>query len=231
MIAVPAPGGGISCIDSREVSRDDYASFLAAAPPIAAQPALCQQNGTFVPNPICTGTGSFYQGPGAGSHPQECVDWCDARAFCDWAGKRLCGAGDGGAVGVKDATNAKVDTWFNACSSGGTHAFPYGDSFQLGVCNENGKTSTSGGIAYPGCQADGAYAGVFDLSGNVAEWEDACFAAGDADMCLVRGGFYGKIYNSLDDGKAVRCDDGISPSHAIERMIEATGLGFRCCAR
>ena len=68
----------------------------------------------------------------------------------------------------------------------------------------------------PSCQ--GGYPGLFDMSGNAAEWEDAC---DDFAGCRVRGG-------GFSDKKA---QDLACAADRVElRMFKADDVGFRCCS-
>ena len=72
-----------------------------------------------------------------------------------------------------------------------------------------------------GCQSpDTSYDGVFDLIGNVEEWEDNCgTASGAQDVCNPRGLSYGM-------GAAMpTCS---SDSYATRGEASAI-RGFRCC--
>src|SRR5262249_39830790 len=85
LIAVPPPSGGRFCIDATEVTNAQYAAFLATNPQTSLQPARCTSwNGTYA---------GAYVGPltGRDDYPVVGVTWCDAFAYCKWAGKRLCG--------------------------------------------------------------------------------------------------------------------------------------------
>lgn len=63
--------------------------------------------------------------------------------------------------------------------------------------------------------------GVFDLSGNVAEWDNCCDAfSGKWDLCRLRGGSYDAsefLLTCADDDSALR---EASPEY----------VGFRCCS-
>jgi formylglycine-generating enzyme required for sulfatase activity len=130
---VPVCGG--YCIDATEVTRDQYAAWLGTSPVTGGQPAYCSWNTSFTP--------SCEWPPGAkGARPVVCVDWCDAYAYCKAVGKRLCGKIGGGSNGYSDFADARVSQWYNACSSGGAHTYPYGGAgaggtsgYQATTCN------------------------------------------------------------------------------------------------
>src|SRR6185295_16488134 len=119
--------------------------------------------------------------------PVVCVDFCDAFAYCALVGKRVCGAIGGGRGRFGSATDATSSQWFAACSGGGKHAYPYGDTYEGSACNgidKGGNLVDTGSIA----TCVGGYPGLFDMSGNVYEWEDACTGEQGTTVCHVRGG-------------------------------------------
>jgi formylglycine-generating enzyme required for sulfatase activity len=62
---------------------------------------------------------------------------------------------------------------------------------------------------------------IYDLSGNVWEWEDACGTNGPNDPCLLRGGCF------ISPEEHMRCDfQNITQG----RSYRNTTIGFRCCA-
>ena len=111
----------------------------------------------------------------------------------------------------------------NACSSGGQHLFTFGDwsgpeSGQL--CNSAlVQLSTTVPVqTKAGCHSPTSnYAGVFDLTGNVGEWEDSCDSG---DLCHVRGGSF---------EKSVQTDLGCGANRSLPRNSVAPDVGFRCC--
>jgi len=124
----PSSGGptpvnaGSFCIDSTEVTKGQYAAFLATTPSTAGQPAACANNTSFAPAAA---------GPGGTSDPVVEIDWCDAVAFCTWAKKKLCNeqqwstACNGtfaGVTAIKDGVEEWVDncTGDNCPARGGT---------------------------------------------------------------------------------------------------------------
>jgi formylglycine-generating enzyme required for sulfatase activity len=212
---------GSYCIDSTEVTEAQYAAFVNAAPRIDAG-VSCAWNKELEPDtvPACRWDPAKFP-----NLPVTCVDWCDAYSYCLWAGKRLCGAIDGGPIAWArgDDTNPAKDQWYQACSRGGELVYPYGDLFDAGACNGSEKNvlKVLDAGSLPTCA--GGYPGLFDMVGSAFEWEDSCDGVGGAtDVCKNRGGswFWGDItYNScagtgLGDSRGDRYPD----------------VGFRCCS-
>lgn len=206
---IPIPTPTTYYVDSTEVTVAQYRQFLAAkGSDTSGQPAVCAWN-------------TAYWGGGAfdpDNYPITSVDWCDATAFCSWAGKHLCGAIGGGAVASASALDQTKSQWFLACGGPGGASHPNNSS----VCNSSsGNGGTAPVATYPGCE--GHYAGLFDLEGNVAEWIDSCdLAEGGAnpqnDQCYLAGG------NWIDSQSY--CDE----DYSYPRSETAPTFGFRCCA-
>ena len=210
-------------IDVTEVTQGQYDAWLATKP---ALPASTDPNCGYVESYAEQGAG--YTGTDADHHPVVYVDWCDAYAYCLGVGKRLCGAiGGGGYDGdYEDATRSQ---WYRACSSGGAYRYPYGNTFQPSYCDGselwNGDPSTFETVAVgslPNCVTSAAgYAGVYDLLGNVDEWEDGCDGPGRSAWCCSRGGSFVNSDGSLNCG----C------GYDIVRYEANSVAGFRCCSR
>lgn len=225
MVRVPAPDGTTYCIDSTEVTNSQYMEFLhskgsgpSGGSDTSGQDPQCSWNTAYEPQAsICAAQFDAYARP---DYPMVCIDWCDAFAFCKWAGKHLCGKIGGGGNSYLDYANATTSQWFNACSKGGTLVYPYGNTFDANACNgapvSLNRTVVVGSM--PKCE--GGYQGLFDLSGNVWEWEDSCEgASGSGDVCRVRGG----SVNDFNQGLSCGSD------YADPRSVAGGGLGFRCC--
>jgi formylglycine-generating enzyme required for sulfatase activity len=202
---------GSFCIDSTQVTNGQYADFLAQDG--GAMPAACSYKTTHVPD----------SWPAARvDTPVTYIDWCDAYAFCTWAGKRLCGkVGGGPSTSLADNT----DQWYAACSHGddGAHAYAYGNSFVLGTCNTP-ESSDAGDIvpvaSLPLCV--GGYPGLHDMIGNVYEWEDSCVGtSGESDLCVTRSG-------SWNDPTGP--DDNCANAGSSARNFTQPDFGFRCCS-
>jgi formylglycine-generating enzyme required for sulfatase activity len=214
-------GGAVSfCIDATEVTRGEYARFLStlgAAPP--AQSPRCAWNASFIP------TRSWPPQPFEEALPVVGVDWCDAYAFCAWAGKRLCGALGGGPVATSDSLDPSRSQWMYACTAAGTRKYAYGDTYDPTRCNTAGTGVVDAG-SLPACV--GGYPGIFDMSGNVEEWEDSCDLgdAGENDTCRLHGG-------SFNDGTFpanYACAVFNIDAFAERRSTTSIDLGLRCCS-
>ena len=214
---VPA---GSFCIDSTEVTVAQYTAFLTAkAGSTSGQPALCSWNTTFLP---------FGWPPtGAQDLPVGFANWCQAYMYCEWAGKRLCGAPAGGSANPYEWYDPTQSEWFAACShdNDGVHTYPYGNTYSPTLCNGEGYDAGQTVPSVATCQ--GGYPGAFDMSGNVFEWEDSCAPAvnggtlsGATDYCHTRGGAFDQNSTTL------RCDDGT----LFSRQSQGADIGFRCCS-
>jgi sulfatase modifying factor 1 len=211
MVLVPGYQGGPSfCIDSTEVTDSQYVAFLSASD-AGAQPSYCAFNSGFIPSGGAPPSDDF---------PVVFVNWCDAYAYCAWAGKRLCGGIGGGSVRYQasDGSDPTKDQWYAACSQDGMLQYPYGMTSQPGYCD----VPPSGGRVQVGAftLCVGGYPGMFDMVGNVQEWEDSCSdTMGSMDSCVLRGGSF------------------LNPNNAncphyqlvIQRDFENDDIGFRCC--
>jgi formylglycine-generating enzyme len=237
MVLVPdglpadAPDGYGYWIDTTEVTREQYAAWLATDPSPADQPAWCLPwNSSYEP------TCGWPVGDSP-NHPVVCIDWCDAYSYCQGVGKRLCGriGGGGDGAGYWDAQGTTTDQWYRSCSSGGKYLFPYGNAYKMQWCAVKGNDGITcvGSGQFPACEElevgslstcqspDAAYAGVYDMSGNAAEWVDGCDGNhGPQDQCRPSGG------GSNGASGYVSCSY-IGPA---PREMHNYWVGFRCCA-
>jgi formylglycine-generating enzyme required for sulfatase activity len=203
------------CIDATEVTRGQYDAFLKSNPNVAGQAAACSWNVSFLPSPFDLSKPDF---------PVTYVDWCDAFAYCAWAGKRLCGRIGGGPLPFGAASvDATQSQWYRACSKNGTQTYPYGNTYDPLACNgaeDGGAVAATGSFA--GCA--GGYPGIFDMAGNVEEWQDSCSAdAGAADNCRDQAGTYGYVAPASNSTRCSFTDSDV-------RNATLPDVGFRCCA-
>ncbi|GAC1394144.1 MAG: hypothetical protein NVSMB47_02680 [Polyangiales bacterium] len=219
MVEVVSIEGVHYCVDSTEATQADYQQFLLdPARDARPQPPECAWNRTF--DPSCSKPGT-YDPTTKAAHPVSCVDWCDAHAYCAWAGKRLCGK-VGGGTWSPDAEPTTTSQWVSACSQNGARSYPYAGSYDPTRCNGSGRGADATVAVASLGSCVGGFDGLFDLSGNVREWTDTCFGAtsGGRGNCQVRGGAY-----SSDPGH-LACDQPFYPPP--DSTLE--DIGFRCCA-
>src|SRR5262249_50447088 len=113
MKIVPKIGGGSYCIDGTEVTYTQYLVFYHANPVIMGLPVACN-------NHVYTPSGAWPPGPTQLNNPVAYVDWCDAVAYCTYAGKHLCGKISGGSNDDPNSdpmvyASATQSEWYNAC--------------------------------------------------------------------------------------------------------------------
>jgi formylglycine-generating enzyme required for sulfatase activity len=205
-------------IDEAEVTVNDYAAFAVSRPLFVSEPRCAWK---MAPS---AGSGS---NSAIGMVPVASVDWCDALFYCKSVNKRLCGKIGGGSVStIGVAVDSPAESqWLRACAGGGgTDRYAYGPKHVSDHCN-----SESPGVepVKNRGMCTGATLGVFDLSGNVKEWEDGCDGDGpvvgtvDAarPSCVVRGGSY------VGPSEASKC----SEKDLIAIHDTFPDIGFRCC--
>ncbi|HMR05452.1 MAG TPA: SUMF1/EgtB/PvdO family nonheme iron enzyme [Polyangiaceae bacterium] len=216
MVLINATGGAY-CMDATEVSNAQYGAFLAASPTKPVHPA-CSGNNL---NPSSASGCPVFKPAGEGAFPVSCVDWCDADAYCKEVGKRLCGKIGSGVLTSTNLVNAAHSEWYHACSQNDTRLFPYGNLYGNNTCNgldSNGTGRSDVGTKF---QCVGGYVGLYDLSGNLREWEDGC----NGNMCPERGGGY------LDNDKQSNANNLTCKSANLASRMSVDKLrGFRCCA-
>ncbi|MFO0723738.1 MAG: SUMF1/EgtB/PvdO family nonheme iron enzyme [Myxococcota bacterium] len=142
------------------------------------------------------------------------ASWFQARAACANAGKRLCAP----------------EEWVTACRGEADGTYPYGDSFEPTTCNgfgagRDGPVETgamfrpiedgNGSLIARGCVS--SY-GIYDLSGNVWEWNSGSYLEG------TRRGLAGGGFRSNAAGLRCVTDDNYETPAANDGAY-----GFRCC--
>jgi hypothetical protein len=235
MVISPLNGAeGTFCIDATEVTKADYLSFWSAGQSPTIQPPYCQWNVNFTPSDSWPPVGPLQLG-----EPVQYVDWCDAYAYCKWRNKSLCGnITTGDSNPPASSADGKQSQWYDACSGNGASPFPYGTAYHGDYCDgpptppltDGGLPAVRTVVDYdkdgvfvdiPLSQCAGKAFGLYDMSGDVAEWENSCDAStGAADTCLIRGG---SIASSTSDD--VNCAAAVP----TPRNTQSPAIGFRCC--
>ena len=242
MVLVQKPGGAF-CIDQRETNRGEYAEFLnkVGEKPTTSD-ADCKGNLSYHPNrtekkpplpdagppaPDCYDN-IWAKEPMSPQAALSCVDYCDARDYCAWIGKRLCSAAPSGTTKEQPE---KAGEWNLACSNGGKTAYPYGDKYEPGRCWDKVSSKVEAGAtpyvsgSMPECKGLSApYDGLVDLSGSLWEWTSQPYAEG---FMMYGGAFYDGIGPTDPGGAYLDCWTGL-PQHSVN--LAGPGQGIRCCA-
>jgi formylglycine-generating enzyme required for sulfatase activity len=189
-------------IDVEPVTNAQFQAFLLANPMWQKQRRATELQG---PRYLDDWSGLDYP-KGQDDHPVAWVNWYAARAFCDWAEKRL-------------PTEAE---WEFACRAGTTTRYWWGDDF------EPSRAALTRAAIRPEDRSNAW--GLSDMTGNVWEWtsslyEDYPYRAGDGredveaeGVRVLRGGPW------PGDARAMRSSfrERNQPFESVENA------GFRC---
>lgn len=191
---------GSFAIDLKPVTNAQFADFLKATEYRPTDPTNFLKHWT---------DGRIPQG--FENHPVVYVDLNDARAYANWAGKRL----------------PTEYEWQYAAQGSDGRKYPWGDDWQDGFANTGQTGTTTPVTAFPkGCSAFGCY----DMCGNTWEWTESERADAHTRFCIIRGGSFYKA-----EGSRWYADGGPQPSNfAAKFLLSWPGLdrcatiGFRC---
>lgn len=193
-------------IDKTEVTNGAYKAF-------------CDATGkTYPPNPHLE-KDYFLSRPNA---PVVGVSFADAKAYADWAGKRL----------PTEEEWEKAASWDEAAQA--KREFPWGNDFQKNnVAFGTPKISDVGKFT-----AGASPVGAMDMAGNVLEWVDAFFQPypgspssnaefGEKNRVARGGHFASKSSDSLKTTKRIYVSPDIASGEDDEKLVAAI-IGFRC---
>ncbi len=107
------------------------------------------------------------------------------------------------------------DEWEAACSGPDSWKYTYGNTYQPRACASDTAYPAASGKK-PECRG---YYGVYDMSGNLAEWTDTK-ASENSSFFYVMGGFY----------KASSNTGCFSSKYSYYPENRHNSVGFRCCS-
>ncbi len=185
------------CMDQFEVSNNEYAKVFYPSDPF-----------------IFLRPESLSRYSPTTTTPIENISMSQAESLCVKRGKRLC----------------SISEWKIALGGYRKLQYPYGDVYDSTKCNTNNWTSNQFlGTSMPVDRMDSCVSsyGIYDLSGNVAEWvtlDDASrmyydpFDNEGNHLDYYAGGFWSSMSNS-----------GIKSVFYLPTGDKALNIGFRCC--
>jgi len=181
-------------IDIYPVTNAEYKEFVDAT---GHEPPRNWKEGTFA--------------EGSADHPVVWVNWNDAQAYAEWAGKRL-------------PTELE---WEKAARGADGRVYPWGSAFDAAKCNsrESGVKGTSLVGSYP----EGASpCGAFDMAGNVWEWTADWYQAYRGTLYEL--GRYGEQYKVLRGGSWYDGQDLVRTTtrKSFDPNQGFSTIGFRC---
>ena len=233
-----ASTGRTFCIDNHETTQGEYSQFLkdlaawdppGQYPPCAGLPRKPRENIISEQQPFDAGCppGAFLPET-TPNQPVSCVSYCDAYAFCAWAGKRLCGGiVDGGAIAPtveqfdKTVPNAPaVHEWGYVCSSRGAQPSGAAATSECVTAKGGWKAPSYDAAAPTSCvPSESEFATVVNMTGGLSEWLGGTYATKDGLTFSAVAAPY--AYPDFP-----RCGDvGITAAGAIDGS-----MGIRCCA-
>lgn len=175
--------------------------------------ALCVEAGSCPPpqEPSSYTREAYFGDPKYEEYPVVRVAWKDAKAYCEWAGRRL-------------PTEAE---WEKAARGTDGRLYPWGDEPPTAQLLNNFDVSFLEDTVRAGSYPDGASPyGALDMAGNVWEWTADWFGpypGGDP----AGSPNYGEIYRVLRGGSFVDAAD-VTTRYANDPELHNYDIGIRC---
>ncbi|MHB1035473.1 MAG: formylglycine-generating enzyme family protein [Pirellulales bacterium] len=195
----PAPARRYA-IDETPVTNAQFAAFLTASHyrPKHPENFLKHWNGDRPPAALA-------------DHPVVWVDLGDARAYADWAGKRL----------------PTEEEWQYAAQGGDGREYPWGEQMRADCCNAGQTGGTTPVKEFP---AGRSPVGCYDMCGNVWQWTESERTDGRTRFAILRGGSYfaAKGSNWYVDGGPRAADFATKFLLLWPGLDRSATIGFRC---
>jgi formylglycine-generating enzyme required for sulfatase activity len=225
------------CIDNTEVTVAAYSACVAnrGCVPAPTTNHVADKDDSYFArfNPFCNGDRSDRQ-----DYPINCIDWDQAKAYCEWAGKRL-------------PTEAE---WEYAARGSDGRTYPWGEDppapHLLNACGSecvaqaqqlglpgNWKKLFDGDDGWPSTAPVGSYPdgaspfGLLDMAGNVWEWNEDAYDRYNADAAtnpIGSGSGAWRVFRGggwyIDGANAARA----SARFWNHREMRRDDLGVRC---
>ncbi len=152
--------------------------------------------------------------PELADHPVVYVDLNDARAYAQWAGKRL-------------PTEAE---WHLAAQGTDGRKWPWGNEFDEQNPDPTLVNTTGATLPARSLPAGRSPYGCYQMSGNVYEWTESERDDGHTRFCIIRGGSYYKATGSdwYMDGGPRPCDHHAKFIMMWPGLDRCATIGFRC---
>jgi iron(II)-dependent oxidoreductase len=187
-------------IDKTPVTNHQFAAFLTATgyEPMCKDNFLAHWTDGAIP-------------AGLEDHPVVWVDLIDARAYAEWAGKRL----------------PTEDEWQYAAQGINVRRWPWGDDWNASACNYGQFGGTTAVKQFPqGATPDG----IYDLCGNIWEWTESEYTDGRTRFAILKGGSHYKAHGSVwyADGGAKSNDFAAKFLLMYPGLDRCATIGFRC---